>query len=69
MDDQRGVDGVNRAIAEHVQLLRHRLAAGRDEIARQRALVDATRSHLDEVALWVEETERQLQAQRDRART
>jgi hypothetical protein len=48
-----------------VRQVRERLAAGRNEIARQRRPLD-TRDHIDEMSRWTEETERQLRQQRDR---
>jgi hypothetical protein len=59
-------DAVNRAVAEHVRDLRARLAAGRDEIARQRRVLDETREHIDEMSRWVAATERHLREQRGR---
>jgi hypothetical protein len=64
MGDVRGSEALNQEIAEHVRQLRERLAAGREEIARQREVVGSTRQHLDEVSRWAAETERHLRAQR-----
>ena len=50
----------NRSIAEHIAELRRRLLAGKDEIERQRAVVDETNEHLTGMQRWIEETERQL---------
>jgi hypothetical protein len=66
MGDVSGQKAVNEAIAEHVRLLRERLAAGRDEIARQRESAARTRQHIDDLSRWAAETERQLRAQRGR---
>jgi hypothetical protein len=54
MADERGKEGLNEAVAEHVRRLRQRLADGRSEIERQRAVVDATRDHIDEMRRWLE---------------
>lgn len=50
----------NRLAAEHVEELRRRLLAGKDEIERQRAVVDETNEHLTGMQRWIEETDRQL---------
>lgn len=56
----------NRTIADHVARLRQRLAAGKHEIDRQRAEVDATNEHLTGMRRWIEQTERQLGNERAR---
>jgi hypothetical protein len=66
MGEACGKEAVNEAIAEHVRVLRERLAAGRDEIARQRESAASTRQHIDELSRWAAETERHLRAQRGR---
>jgi septal ring factor EnvC (AmiA/AmiB activator) len=66
MGDVRDSDAVNRRVAEHVERLRRQLAAGRDEIARQREAAANTQRHIEEVHRWLAETERQLQDARDR---
>jgi hypothetical protein len=66
MSDQRRLDAVNRAVAEHVQRLRERLQAGRDEIARQQRVLDETRAHMEQVQRFAEATERHLNDQRVR---
>jgi ribosome-interacting GTPase 1 len=58
MGDDRKGDPVNRAVEEHVRQLRARLAAGREEIARQRNTVDSNREHIDGVQRWIAESER-----------
>lgn len=62
----------NRSIADHVARLRQRLLAGKSEIERQRAAVDATNQHLTGMRRWIEQTDRQLgneRARRDRGST
>jgi len=63
MDDR---EAANRLIADHVARLRRRLVAGKDEIDRQRASVDATNEHLTGMRRWIEQTERQLGNERAR---
>jgi hypothetical protein len=63
MDDR---EAANRSIADHVAHLRKRLVAGKDEIDRQRAAVDATNEHLTGMRRWIEQTERQLGNERAR---
>ena len=58
-------EAVNRAVAEHLDQLRRRLADGRTEIARQRAEVDATHEHMAGMSRWIEETDRQLNLDRE----
>ena len=62
--DQR--EAVNRAAAEHVQRLRQRLQDGKDEIGRQRGVVDANRDHLADMSRWIEQTDRHLGEERAR---
>ena len=57
MGDARDTDEVNRSIADYVAELRERLAAGNEEIARQRRAADETREHIDGVRRWIDETE------------
>jgi predicted metal-dependent hydrolase len=59
-------EAVNRAIAEHLERLRRRLAEGRSEIERQRASVDATHEHMAGMSRWIAETDRQLGDERAR---
>ena len=63
MDDR---EQANRTIADHVARLRQRLVAGKDEIQRQRAVVDATNEHLTGMRRWIEQTERHLGNERAR---
>jgi hypothetical protein len=56
----------NRAAAEHVERLRKRLADGKDEIGRQRGVVDANRDHMADMSRWIEQTDRQLGEERAR---
>jgi uncharacterized small protein (DUF1192 family) len=53
-------EAANRLIAEHVEELRRRLAAGKDEIERQRAAVQETNEHLTDMRRWIEQTDEQL---------
>jgi hypothetical protein len=59
-------EAANRSIAEHVARLRQRLVAGKDEIDRQRAAVDATNEHLTGMRRWIEQTDQQLGNERKR---
>ena len=63
MDDR---EAANRSVAEHVSRLRERLRAGKDEIDRQRAGVDATNEHLTGMRRWIEQTDQQLGNERSR---
>ena len=63
MDDR---EAANRSIADHVARLRERLRAGKDEIDRQKAVVDETNEHLTGMRRWIEQTERQLSNERSR---
>jgi hypothetical protein len=56
----------NRAAAEHVELLRKRLQEGKDEIWRQRGVVDANRDHMADMSRWIEQTDRHLGEERAR---
>jgi predicted metal-dependent hydrolase len=53
-------EAANREVAEHVERLRQRLRAGKDEIERQRAAVAATNEHLTGMRRWIEQTDREL---------
>jgi uncharacterized protein with von Willebrand factor type A (vWA) domain len=57
---------VNRAAAEHVERLRKRLQDGKDEIGRQRGVVDANRDHLADMSRWIEQTDLHLGEERAR---
>jgi hypothetical protein len=59
-------EAVNRAVAEHLAQLRRRLAEGRSEIERQRAAIDATHEHMAGMSRWIEETDLQLNQERER---
>jgi hypothetical protein len=59
-------EAANRAVAEHVARLRQRLAAGQDEIERQRAAVQETNEHLTGMRRWIEQTDQQLGNERVR---
>jgi chromosome segregation ATPase len=50
----------NRSVAEHIAELRRRLQVGKDEIERQKAVVDETNEHLTGMRRWIEQTEREL---------
>ena len=54
----------NRAAAEHVELLRKRLQEGKDEIGRQRGVVDANRDHMADMSRWIEQTDLELRRTR-----
>jgi len=58
-------EAANRAVAEHIAELRRRLQAGRDELERQRAVIEETNEHLTGMRRWIEETERQLGRDKD----
>jgi len=59
-------EAANRAAAEHVERLRKRLEDGKNEIGRQRGVVDANRSHMADISRWIEETDRALGEERAR---
>ncbi len=59
-------EALNRAAAEHVQRLRQRLQDGKDEIGRQRSVVDANRDHMADMSRWIEQTDRHLGEERAR---
>jgi hypothetical protein len=61
-------EAANRSVAEHVARLRQRLAMGKDEIERQKAVVDETNEHLTGMRRWIEQTEQQLGNERSRRR-
>ncbi len=56
----------NRAAAEHVERLRKRLQDGKDEIGRQRGVVDANRDHMADMSRWIEQTDLHLGEERAR---
>jgi hypothetical protein len=53
-------EAVNRSAADYLERLRQRLADGRSELERQRALIDETHEHLAGMSRWIEQTELQL---------
>jgi hypothetical protein len=59
-------EAANRAAAEHVERLRKRLQDGKNEIGRQRGVVDANRDHLADMSRWIEQTDRHLGEERAR---
>jgi hypothetical protein len=61
-------EAANRAVAEYLARLRQRLADGRSELERQRALIDETHEHLAGMSRWIEQTDLQLSQERARRR-
>ncbi|NUR77590.1 MAG: hypothetical protein HOQ28_15065 [Thermoleophilia bacterium] len=59
-------EAVNRAVAEHLERLRRRLAEGKSEIERLRASVDETHEHLAGMSRWIEQTDDHLVRERAR---
>lgn len=62
-----GVDereAANRSVAEYLARLRQRLADGRSELERQRALIDETHEHLAGMSRWIEQTDLELRSRR-----
>jgi hypothetical protein len=59
-------EAVNRSAAAYLARLRQRLADGKSEIERQRAVVDETHEHLAGMSRWIEQTDRQLGQERER---
>lgn len=53
-------EAVNRAVADHLERLRQRLAEGKMEIERQRASIDETHEHLAGMSRWIEQTDLEL---------
>jgi predicted nucleic acid-binding Zn-ribbon protein len=49
-------EAANRAAREHLERMRERLAAGRDEIDRQNASIADTREHISVIQRWLDET-------------
>jgi hypothetical protein len=62
-------EAANRAVADYLERLRQRLADGRSELERQRALIDETHEHLAGMSRWIEQTDRELDATRSRRTT
>jgi hypothetical protein len=61
-------EAANRSVAEYLEHLRQRLADGRSELQRQRALIDETHEHLAGMSRWIEQTDLQLNQERARRR-
>ena len=59
-------EAANRSVAEYLAHLRQRLADGRSELQRQRALIDETHEHLAGMSRWIEQTDMQLDQTRAR---
>jgi hypothetical protein len=59
-------EAANRSIAEYLADLRRRLAEGRSELQRQRALIDETHEHLAGMSRWIEQTDLELGRARSR---
>jgi hypothetical protein len=59
-------EAANRSIADYLEHLRKRLADGRSELERQRALIDETHEHLAGMSRWIEQTDLQLHRERSR---
>jgi hypothetical protein len=59
-------EAANRSVAEYLARLRERLAHGRSELQRQRALIDETHEHLAGMSRWIEQTDLQLDRERSR---
>ena len=59
-------EALNRSAADYLARMRQQIAAGRSEIQRQRAAVDATHEHLAGMSRWIEQTDLQLGQERAR---
>jgi hypothetical protein len=59
-------EAANRSAADYLARLRQRLADGRSELERQRALIDETHEHLAGMSRWIEQTDLQLDQERTR---
>lgn len=53
-------EAANRSVADYLEHLRRRLADGRAELRRQRALIDETHEHLAGMSRWIEQTDLEL---------
>jgi hypothetical protein len=53
-------EAANRSAADYLARLRQRLADGRSELERQRAVIDETHEHLAGMSRWIEQTDLQL---------
>jgi hypothetical protein len=59
-------EATNRSVADYLARLRERLADGRSELQRQRALIDETHEHLAGMSRWIEQTDLELNRTRTR---
>jgi flagellar biosynthesis chaperone FliJ len=59
-------EAANRSVADYLDRLRQRLADGRSELQRQRALIDETHEHLAGMSRWIEQTDLELSQTRAR---
>ena len=59
-------EAANRSVADYLARLRQRLADGRSELQRQRALIDETHEHLAGMSRWIEQTNLGLGQTRER---
>jgi hypothetical protein len=59
-------EAANRSVAEYLDSLRRRLADGRSELQRQRAVIDETQEHLAGMSRWIEQTDLELGRTRTR---
>jgi len=57
-------EAANRSVADYLGRLRQRLAEGRAELQRQRALIDETHEHLAGMSRWIEQTDLELRRTR-----
>ena len=59
-------EAAKRSVAEYLESLRRRLADGRSELQRQRAVIDETHEHLAGMSRWIEQTDLELSRTRTR---
>jgi len=59
-------EAANRSVSEYLDSLRRRLADGRSELQRQRAVIDETHEHLAGMSRWIEQTDLELGRTRTR---
>jgi hypothetical protein len=62
-------EAANRSAADYLTRLRQRLADGRSELQRQRALIDETHEHLAGMSRWIEQTDLELNQSRARRKS
>jgi hypothetical protein len=62
-------EAANRSAADYLARLRQRLADGRSELRRQRALIDETHEHLAGMSRWIEQTDLELNQSRARRKS